>query len=135
MSFVMVDSNIFLDAATGDPQWASWSLGRLVKLGAETQLVINAVIYAELAAGAATQSEIDAALPEDLYLREPIPYEAAYLAAKCFVEYRRRGGQRRSPLPDFFIGAHALVKGHRLLTRDPARYQSYFPNLQLISPT
>ena len=69
-----------------------------------------------------------------LFVREPLPWEAAFLAGKCFVTYRRRGGTRRSPLPDFYIGAHAAVAGYRLLTRDAGRYRSYFPKLDLIAP-
>ena len=78
--------------------------------------------------------ELDGALPEEDFQRLPVPYEAAFLAGKAFLRYRRRGGARRAPLPDFFIGAHAAVSGLRLLTRDPRRYRSYFPGLPLIAP-
>jgi hypothetical protein len=98
------------------------------------RLIINPVIYAETSVRFTKIEELDAALPTDLFEREPIPYEAAFLAGKAYLAYRRRGGARRSPLPDFFIGAHAAVSGYRLLTRDPARYRAYFPKLSLIAP-
>jgi hypothetical protein len=78
--------------------------------------------------------DLDAAIPPHLFVREPVPYRAAFLAAKAFVRYRRRGGLRSSPLPDFFIGAHAAIAGYRLLTRDTARFRNYFPSLVLIAP-
>lgn len=97
-------------------------------------LVINAIIYAEVSAGYFQIEDLDARLPESVFRREPIPYEAAFLAGQSFLIYRRRGGTKRSPLPDFFIGAHAAVAGYQLLTRDTARYRTYFPKLQLITP-
>ena len=98
------------------------------------RLVINAIIYAEVSVRYSRIEELDAALPKAMFDREPIPFEAAFLAGKSFLAYRRRGGPRRSPLPDFFIGAHAAIAGHRLLTRDATRYRTYFPKLALISP-
>jgi predicted nucleic acid-binding protein len=78
--------------------------------------------------------ELDEALPPGDYEREPLPYEAAFLAGKAHLAYRERGGQRRSPIPDFYIGAHAAVRSYRLLTRDVARYRSYFPTVELVTP-
>ena len=131
---VLVDSNVLLDVATDDPVWGAWSSGTLAALAERAPLIINPIIYAELSIGFATIEELDAALPPSLYRREPLPWEAGFLAGKCFVRYRRRGGERRSPLPDFYIGAHAAVRRLVLLTRDAARYRSYFPRLAIISP-
>lgn len=131
---VLVDSNVLLDVATADPRWSDWSSSTLERLADEAVLVINALVYAEVSIGFAAIEELEAALPADLYRREALPYEAAFLAGKCFLEYRRGGGARRSPLPDFYIGAHAAVAGYRLLTRDATRYRTYFPTLQLIAP-
>lgn len=97
-------------------------------------LVINPLIYAEVSIGFETIEALEAALPAHLYKREDLPYEAGFLAGTCFLQYRRAGGEKRSPLPEFYIGAHAAVVGHRLLTRDAARYRTYFPRLELISP-
>src|SRR5262245_28773898 len=98
------------------------------------RLVINPLIYAEVAVGFDNIEWLDAALPPDYYSREPRPWEAAFLAARAFLSYRRRGGARRAPLPDFYIGAHAAIAGHTLLTRDPRRYRTYYPKLQVVSP-
>jgi hypothetical protein len=106
----------------------------LGELGSEGQLVINAVIYAEISYRYSSKELLDRELPEDAFMRENVPWTAAFLAGKVYLEYRRRGGQRRSPLPDFFIGAHAAVAGLRLLTRDAARYRTYFPTVELITP-
>jgi hypothetical protein len=105
----------------------------LVEAGSEGPLVINAVIYAEVSQRYSRKELLDHELPEDAFLREAIPWVAAFLAGKAFVEYRRRGGHRRSPLPDFFIGAHAAVAGLRLLTRDSGRYRTYFPTVDLVA--
>jgi hypothetical protein len=134
MTFVMVDSNVLLDVATDDPTWGRWSAEALAQAADGSVLVINAHIYAEVSTGFTTIEDLEDALPAELYRREALPYEAAFLAGKCFLDYRRRGGARRSPLPDFYIGAHAAVCGHRLLTRDARRYRTYFPRLELIAP-
>jgi predicted nucleic acid-binding protein len=97
-------------------------------------MVINPLIYAEVSIGFDTIEALEDSLPSSLYRREPLPYEAAFLAGTCFVAYRRRGGARRSPLPDFYIGAHAAVSGFRLLTRDVRRYRQHFPTVELIAP-
>jgi predicted nucleic acid-binding protein len=131
---VLVDSNVLLDVATEDPTWSAWSSATLERVGEEAVLVINALVYAEVSIGFSTIEALEAALPNDLFRREHLPYEAAFLAGKCFLEYRRDGGTKRSPLPDFYIGAHAAVAGYRLLTRDVSRYRTYFPRLELIAP-
>lgn len=131
---VLVDSNVILDVVESDPQWASWSSKQLVDFAEKSILVINPVIYAEVSIGFATIEELDAVLPPEYFQYVEMPREAAFLAGKCFLKYRRAGGARRSPLPDFFIGAHAAVTRMSLLTRDSARYRSYFPTLNLICP-
>lgn len=134
MSAVMVDSNVLLDLMTEDARWLSWASQSIGHAADRYPLVINPVIYAEVSIRYSRIEELDAALPETMIRREPIPYEAAFLAGKCFVTYRRRGGLRSSPLPDFFIGAHAAIAGYQLLTRDASRYRTYFPKLRLIAP-
>ena len=134
MTPVLVDSNVLLDVATADARWGEWSTQTLQRIADESVLVINPLVYAEVSIGFPTIEELDDALPTDIYHREDLPYEAAFLAGKCFLRYRRGGGARRSPLPDFYIGSHAAVAGYRLLTRDASRYQTYFPKLSLIAP-
>jgi predicted nucleic acid-binding protein len=131
---ILVDSNVILDLATVDSVWAQWSSETLTRLLNQTVLVINSLIYAEISVRYESVEELEAALPMESLRRDVLPYEAAFLAGKCFLEYRRRGGRRTSPLPDFYIGAHAAVCGYRLLTRDATRYRSYFPRVELIAP-
>lgn len=99
-----------------------------------SKLIINPVIYGEVSIRFEAIEDLDAALPASMFNREAIPFEAAFLAGKAFAAYRRRAGVKISPLPDFLIGAHAAIRGYRLLTRDTARYRTYFPRLQLITP-
>ena len=134
MSFILVDSNVLLDVFTRDPIWYERSANALSEAADITRLVINPIIYAEVSVRFSRAELLDQELPSNLFERDAIPYEAAFLAGKAFAEYRRRGGARRSPLPDLFVGAHAAVAGYRLLTRDPAGYRSYFPRLQIIAP-
>jgi predicted nucleic acid-binding protein len=129
----LVDSNVLLDVFTEDPRWVEWSETQLADALDRGPALINPIVYAEISIRFERIEDLEAALPEEL-LREDLPWEAAYLAGKCFVDYRRRGGERRSPLPDFYIGAHAAVTGRALLTRDPGRYRSLLPALELISP-
>jgi predicted nucleic acid-binding protein len=131
---VLVDSNVLLDIATQDPAWATWSSNAVATLLNEALLLINPIIFAEVSIRYQTIEEMNEALPWSVFRREPIPYDAAFLAGKAFLEYRRRGGTRQTPLPDFYIGAHAAVMGLRLLTRDASRYRTYFPNVKLIAP-
>ena len=131
---VLVDSNILFDIATGDAKWAGWSSQAVAEYAEHSELVINPIIYAEVSVGYSTIEGLGAALPRAVYQREPLPWEAGFLAGKCFLLYRRRGGTRTSPLPDFYIGAHAAVGNLALLTRDLARYRPYFPRLEIISP-
>ncbi len=134
MSRVLVDSNVILDILTEDQTWFEWSSGQVAACAEQGSLLINPIIYAELSIGFTQPEELDAALPQSFFQREPLPYEAAFLAGKAFLAYRQRGGERRSPLPDFYVGAHAMVAGHTLLTRDATRYRTYFPEVSLIAP-
>ncbi len=131
---VLVDANILVDVTEDHPTWGAWSSAMLAYLADRAPLVINPIVYAEVSVGFAETEELDAALPPDLYRRDPLPWDAAFLAGRVFVAYRRRGGARRSPLPDFYIGAHAAVAGLALLTRDASRYRSYFPSLRIVAP-
>ena len=134
MSPALVDSNVLLDLMTDDPRWADWAGEALRRAANTARVLINPIIYAEVSPRFASIEDLEDVLPKDLIGREDIPYEAAFLAGKAFVAYRRRGGSRTSPLPDFFIGAHAAVAGYRLITRDATRYRTYFPRLELIVP-
>jgi predicted nucleic acid-binding protein len=134
MTAILVDSNVLLDLMTEDPRWFSWSAAAVERVADRFRLVVNRVIYAEVSLRCSRIEDLDAALPKAMLEREAIPYAAAFLAGKSYLAYRGRGGTKRSPLPDFFIGAHAAIAGYRLLTRDAARYRSYFPRLPLIAP-
>lgn len=134
MADIMVDSNVILDVVTEDPKWYDWSAGQLEKLAESHTLVINPIIYSEVSIGFDRIEDLDQTLPPDFFRRDPLPWAAGFLAGKCFVKYRRSGGKRHSPLPDFYIGAHAAIQGIALLTRDTNRYKTYFPKLTLISP-
>jgi hypothetical protein len=134
MTAVLVDSNVLLDVSTEDPVWGDWSAAILRQTADESILVINPLVYAEVSIGFDTIEDLESALPRDIYRREDLPYEAAFLAGKAFLRYRRGGGAKRSPLPDFYIGAHAAVAGYSLLTRDASRYRTYYPALDLIAP-
>lgn len=130
----LVDSDVLLDVLTEDPRWSAWSAEALAERTDRDVVAINPIIYAEVSIGFVRIEELEDALPTSTFHRLAIPWEAAFLAGKCFVAYRRRGGVRSSPLPDFYIGAHASVSGMTLLTRDAARYRTYFPKLDLIAP-
>jgi predicted nucleic acid-binding protein len=131
---VLVDSNVILDVFTEDPEWFGWSSDALARAADESILVINQVVYAEVSVRFSRVEDCDEALPVGRFRRDTLPWEAAFLAGKVFTLYRRRGGNRTLPLPDFFIGAHAAVTGMALVTRDTTRYRSYFPKLSLIAP-
>ncbi len=134
MPGTLVDSNVILDVATEDADWLDWSASMLEEAGERGPLIINLLVFAEVSVRYATIEAVDEALPAAYYTRAPLPWEAAFLAAKAFERYRRRGGVRRSPLRDFFIGAHAAVSGLTLLTRDARRYRAYFPKLRIVAP-
>lgn len=134
MSETLVDSNVILDIMTEDRDWSEWSASALQRQADRSILVINPLVYAEVSIRFERIEDLDDALPPTLFRRDPLPWEAAFLAGKSFVAYRRRGGARHAPLPDFYIGAHAAVAGMALLTRDASRYRSYFPSLEMIAP-
>lgn len=123
-----------LDVLTEDREWSGWSGQALAECAERSSLAINPFVYAEVSIRFERIEELEDALPEQDFLRLPLPWQAAFLAGKCFVRYRRRGGGRSSPLPDFYIGAHAAVAGLVLLTRDATRYRTYFPGLEIIAP-
>ena len=131
---VLVDSSVLLDVDTNDPHWGEWSARALADVAEHTILVINPIIYTEVSIRYSSIEALDAAFPDTLYQRDPLPWEAGFLAGKCFVQYRRRGGLRRSPLPDFYIGAHAAVGRLGLLTRDATLYRTYFPGVEVFAP-
>ncbi|NTV74617.1 MAG: type II toxin-antitoxin system VapC family toxin [Holophaga sp.] len=134
MTPLLVDSNVILDVATQDPAWGERSGRALARESEKAQLVINPIIFAEVSVGFVKVEDLEEALPAEFFRRENLPWEAAFLAGKCFLAYRRRGGKKVSTLPDFYIGAHAALAGYRLLTRDPARYRTYFPGLEILVP-
>ncbi|KAA8946905.1 type II toxin-antitoxin system VapC family toxin, partial [Mycobacterium sp.] len=117
-----------------DPHWYQWSSTALATAARSAPLFINPLIYAEVSMNYDTVEELDAALPERLYRRVPLPYPAGFVAGRAFLAYRSRGGRRGSPLPDFYIGAHAAVDRLTLVTRDARRYRTYFPTVAIIAP-
>lgn len=134
MGATLVDSNVLLDVMTEDPNWFGWSAEALAKCADQGPLAINPIIYAEVSIRFQRIEALEEALPADTFLRLPLPWEAAFLAGKCFVRYRKQRGSRRAPLPDFYIGAHAAVGGLALLTRDAKVYRTHFPRLDVICP-
>lgn len=134
MSGVLVDSSVLLDLFTEDPQWFAWSSQALQGAADDHPLWINPLIYAEISVRFERIEELEAILGAVDIRRGALPYEAAFLAGKCYLHYRKRGGRKTAPLPDFFIGAHASVNGWTLLTRDATRFRTYFPRLALIAP-
>lgn len=130
----LVDTNVFLDVLTADPVWSAWSADALAGALDTGPVVLSPVVYAELSARFDRREELDALLPPEVFRREALPWEGAYLAGRAHRDYRLRGGSRVQTLPDFLIGAHAAVCGHRLLTRDARRYRTAFPRLQVIAP-
>ncbi len=131
---VLVDANVLIDVFSRDPAWYPWSAAALDEAADTDPLVVNPIIYAEASLSFDRVEAFDAALPTSEFERHPLPWAAAFLAGRCYLAYRRAGGTRRSPLPDFYIGAHAAVAGMRLLTRDSKRYRTYFPTLEVIAP-
>lgn len=131
---LLVDTNVLVDVLQDDPQWADWSLGQLKAQATVHALVINPVIYAEMSLSFSTIEALEGVVRKlALEVRE-IPRPALFLAAKAYLQYRRRGGRKQQVLPDFFIGAHAAVAGVPLLTRDPRRCRTCFPGLEIICP-
>ena len=130
----LVDANVLLDVLTEDPRWLAWSISALAAAAEAGPLLINQVVYSEVSTRFSRIEDLDDALPAEDYRRVAMPWEAAFLAGKAYVRYRHGGGTRGSTLPDFFIGAHAAVDQLSLLTRDAARYRTYFPTVSMLSP-
>jgi predicted nucleic acid-binding protein len=134
MPGTLVDSNVLIDVLTEDEEWFDWSSSMLAAAADRGTLVINPIIYAEVSVAFTRIEDLDDSLPRAYYRREELPWAAAFLAGQAYVKYRRRGGARRSPLPDFYVGAHAALAGLALLTRDARRYRAYFPTVRVIAP-
>ena len=131
---MLVDANVLIDVLSENPVWCEWSSDALLLASREEELAVNPLIFSEVCMGYQTIESAKAELDLLSLTYLELPYESAWLAGQAFLKYKQRGGSKRSPLPDFYIGAHALVKGLTLLTRDIGRYQSYFPGLNVISP-
>ncbi len=134
MRGILVDSNIILDVFLDDPNWAEWSESKLEKFSAITKLYINPIVYSEISIGFKRIEELESVLNRAGFQMLDIPKEALFLAGKAFLKYRKNRGTKRSPLPDFYIGAHAAILEMELITRDESRYRTYFPTVKLISP-
>ncbi len=134
MKSALVDSNVILDIFENDPSWADWSEDTLSRYSVDHTLLINPIIYSEISIGFERIEDLESAIAGCGFKMIQIPKEALFLAGKAFLKYRKRRGNKRSPLPDFFIGAHAAVLDTTLITRDVTRYASYFPGVHLIAP-
>lgn len=130
----LIDSNVLIDVIHEDPKWMDWSATAIGDCLNRGKLAINPVIYAEVSVYFNSDRDVDTALPARLYERLELPYAVSRSAAMAFHKYRKSGGTRTSLLPDFYIGAHAQLMGCTLVSRDSARYKTYFPKLKLISP-
>lgn len=135
MKKILVDSNVLLDLLTEDPQWVEWSTFQLKTLAEHHILTINPIIYGEISIGFSHIEDLEDCIRGAKLTRLPLPWEAAFLAGKAFMQYKKNTGKRQTCLPDFYIGAHALIENMLLLTRDVNRYRTYFPKLELICPT
>jgi len=134
VSPTLVDSCVLIDVLANDADWAEWSLEQLDLLGQQAPLVISPIILAEVSPRFERAADLDAVLGQLPIKREALPWDAAFLAGQAFKIYRTVKGAKRSPMPDFYIGAHALVGNMRLLTRDALRFRTYFPKLNIVSP-
>jgi hypothetical protein len=131
---ILIDTNVLLDVVGGDPVWADWSRQKLNAAAAVDDMVINDIVYAELSAGYHRIEDLDEMLTKAAIGLAPMPRLALFLAGKAFRRYSEAGGGKTGVLPDFFIGAHAVISDAALITRDPRRYRSYFPGIALIAP-
>jgi predicted nucleic acid-binding protein len=134
MATVLVDSSVLLDVATDNGQWSDWSGRQLWQARETNDIAINAMIYAEVSSAFSAIERVDQFLTDVDVRREDVPWAAAYVAGQMFKAYRKAGGARLAPLPDFFIAAHAALCGYQLLSRDTGFFRSYFPALKLIHP-
>lgn len=130
----LVDTNVLIDIAVRDPVWSRWSQSKMTTALKQGSLVINQIIYAEFSMRYQTIDDVEIALPEDEFRREGLPFEAAFAASRAFSIYRQLGGPREKVMPDFLIGAHAVIRGYPIITRDPAGFRKYFPDVELITP-
>ena len=130
----LVDSNVIIDFLHPDSEWNDWSASMLEDASESGVVAINTIIYAEVSVTFDDIDDVELALPQEFFVRASIPWEAAFPAGRTFQKYRKRGGVKQSPLPDFVIGAHAAVAGMTLLTRAPRRYRTYFPKLRIVNP-
>lgn len=131
---ILVDTNVILDLVTGDPVWSQWSQRELDLAAARDEIAINDIVYAELSVGYRAMEQLDAMLAGTGLVTAAIPRAALFLAGKAYQRYRRAGGIRTGVLSDFFLGAHAVIEDAPLITRDTARYRTYFPGIVLLAP-
>ncbi|UDF28331.1 UNVERIFIED_ORG: type II toxin-antitoxin system VapC family toxin [Roseateles sp. XES5] len=134
MTSVLIDTDILIDVFGPQTPFKAWSSGVILALKADAQFILSPIVWSELAGTMASEDALAQSLARLNPVREALPFTATYQAGLAHQRYRRAGGQRERTLPDFLIGAHAAVRAHRLLTRDPARYRPYFPALDIISP-
>ncbi len=134
MHDVMVDSCVLLDILTEDPKWFSWSSAQLAHAANRGMLVVNPVIFSEVSISFDSIEAMDTLFSPECFEYRPISQDAAFLAGKCFLHYRKRRGTKTLPLPDFFIGAQAAIEQLPLITRDTKRFRTYFPTVELICP-
>jgi predicted nucleic acid-binding protein len=131
---ILIDSNVLLDVWQHDPVWFKPSIESLKRISATDEIAINPIVFAEFSVRFPSQADVEQALSNLSISLLSIPIEAAFLAGKAHLKYRQQGGTKTGTLPDFFIGAHAQVLSCPLLTRDTARYTTYFPSVVLITP-
>ena len=130
---ILVDTCVLLDLFTADPEWLTWSKEQL-EANASQGLGLSDVAFAELSpVFSSTEQGLHILGKMNIALLRPSP-AALFLAGRAFVRYRKNRGSSRMVLPDFLIGAHAETEDLNLLTRDCARYQTYFPAVRLIRP-
>ena len=132
---ILVDTNVILDVINRDPKWFHWSRDKIRETREENELYINVVIYTELVPAYQEEAELQKFIRRSPFQKRVLPFSSAAPTARAFLDYRKRGGKKNSPLPDFFIGGHAEAEGLAILTRDENRYQTYFPNVKLICPS
>jgi len=135
MNGSFIDAKVLLDIATADPNWMAWLQEQLRAAAVRGMVYVNPIIYAELAPAFNSKEELDRFLDPSFFRRAPLPYDAGWVAAQAFIKYRRGGGLRSAPLPDFYVGAHAEIEGLTLISRDAARYKTYFPSVELVAPS
>ncbi|MBL1277639.1 MAG: PIN domain-containing protein [Ectothiorhodospiraceae bacterium] len=134
MNGVLVDSCVLLDLFTNDANWADWSEDILEQYSQTNSLYINSIVYTEVSIGFEKVEEVEQAVSVLGIKVLEMPREALFLTGKVFLKYRKNKGTKNSPLPDFFIGAHASVSKFELITRDSDKYKKYFPQVKLIHP-